>query len=1059
MDQRRKLLFAYKVRSEQVKTGSALHSGIHTGAASKVPQLPRIPSLGTHRAQNDSSDVSRSVPGMAMTSSVLKLPLLPESQLSDAEALVLAAATASQSMAAIPAFPTARAFARFGMSRSESEGILPKRRAARDQILEKLALSDQDKSKELPSSRATRGASRGKAARKESFKEVSALLQITRAAQEICLQLSEQRQHECDDGLGQKTEGRHGKKQARSKQKGKKKEIAEETQTQLEAWCRATLASVPEADEATKNTAEILKKQFDERIQAEAEATGEPISSGLESRSARQMVEDSPGTDAASPKSRPVSKPGKKLTKTWSKKWKTSGRDDASYGLPNLQDRLDQIQNTYFGKADMMDEATVQRMRMVFNRFRNSTGNEILQDDLPHAMEFLGYVVTSEEELNQVAAQVTSFREMDFNEFLEFVEKYSRAQFDLYQEMFDTFDADGSGEIEITELRKLLLSIGMVVVRQMIDEALEVVDADGNGQLNFEEFIYFLTVYQHTEGFTKAEVKTMWNIYSGFVAEAVKLKRGQLLQIEDLKDALVAVFGLHSEGHAVRIAHKLCNNANGQKRQFGANEGLSFHEFLIFARGLRIAEQAEYRKHFKRFDQDGSGNINAIELRDVLQALGYRPMRQVIGEVLEEVDFEHDAELDFEEFFHFMLLFKQRDGFSQKELQEYAEVFRKFDRDESDNINVHELGDMLRYLGFSVGTDNLYMLLAQVDVNRNGTLDCNEFLRLMRLHRESELKRLHDIFVHRGVAQEVLDKAMLPTALQDSLGKEVPLNTVLPDIPARDVEFEDFVALADQARMTKVVSERRMAGFSPVEINQLEEMFKHYDKDDSGDIDSFEVQELLNDFGLSCRTIAERQAALDQLDEAKQLAAEAGVQRPRGKVNTMITFWELVQLVRLVKTSRAKAKEEESRVLLEAISFSKQEIDDFRSVFLSWAKYGGLNPAADEGTLGQRVSLAETAAKKKDTEDLDEEEPGLTHSMFQRLLRSLDLQINQQAKQAMEEKLSRVQMTEKNELSFVGFLQMMRWMLDSNFAGINTSAQKVAAARQEDHFSRALQSR
>ena len=70
------------------------------------------------------------------------------------------------------------------------------------------------------------------------------------------------------------------------------------------------------------------------------------------------------------------------------------------------------------------------------------------------------------------------------------------------------------------------------------------------------------------------------------------------------------------------------------------------------------------------------------------------------------------------------------------------------------------------------------------------------------------------------------------------------------------------------------------------------------------------------------RTIAERQAALDQLEEAKQLAAEAnsansfwgpllgvsavapaspaellcqaGVKRPKGKINTMITFWELV---------------------------------------------------------------------------------------------------------------------------------------------------------------------
>ncbi|CAE7546013.1 TNNC2 [Symbiodinium sp. CCMP2592] len=789
MDQRRKLLFAYKVRSTRVKTGQ--HSDSHTGRSSKVPLLPDLEAQ--RGVLNSTSDVHRSVPGMAMTSSVLKLPILPDSKLSDTEALVLAAATASQSMSALPF--SSKSLARFGMSRSASEAMLPKRRTARNQILEKLALSSLENTQDLGTSSGSAsrfGRALQEPRRRDSFKEKSALLQITRAAQEICLQLSEQRQDECVDGKGsgQKTGqglGRN-KKQPRSKQKGKKKEVAEEAQIQLEAWCRSTLASVPEADEATKSAAELRKKQLEEMNQADTEAAGEPANSGMDKRSIRPAAEDATGSTAPSPKSRrPVSKQGKKLTQQFSTKWKTLGRDDASYGLPNLQDRLEQIQNTYFGKADMMDEATVQRMRMVFNRFRNSTGNEILQDDLPHAMEFLGYVVTSEEELNQVAGQVTSFKEMDFNEFLEFVEKYSRAQFDLYQVVFDRFDCDGSGEIEISELRKLLLSIGIVVVRQMIEEALEVVDDDGNGQLNFEEFIYFLTVYQHTEGFTKEEVKRMWDIYSGFVAESVKLKRGQQLQIDDLKDALVAVFGLHSESHAVRIAHKLCNNANGQKRQFGANEGLSFHEFLIFARGLRIAEQAEYKRHFKRFDQDSSGNISATELRDVLQALGYRPMRQVIGEVLEEVDFEHDAELDFEEFFHFMLLFKQRDGFSQKELTEYADVFRKFDRDESDNINVHELGDMLRFLGFSVGTDHLYILLAQVDVNRNGTLDCNEFLRLMRLHRETELKRLHDIFVHRGVAQETLEASSVPTAVQDYVGRDVPLNTLLPELPPGSV--------------------------------------------------------------------------------------------------------------------------------------------------------------------------------------------------------------------------------------------------------------------------------
>lgn len=169
----------------------------------------------------------------------------------------------------------------------------------------------------------------------------------------------------------------------------------------------------------------------------------------------------------------------------------------------------------------------------------------------------------------------------------------------------------------------------------------------------------------------------------------------------------------------------------------------------------------------------------------------------------------------------------------------------------------------------------------------------------------------------------------------------------------------------------------------------------------------------------------------------------------------MITFWELVQLVRLVKTHRAKVKEEESRKQLEAISFSKQEIDDFRAVFLSWAKHGGMGLSSEDTALGTKVSLHETAAKKKETEDLDEEEPGLSMSMLQKLLRWLNVPMTMQGKQAMEEKLSSVLLTDKNELSFVGFLQMMRWMLDTNFCGINGVAQKAASAAQQ-HMARAI---
>eukprot|EP00438_Fugacium_kawagutii_P025846 Skav200524 [mRNA] locus=scaffold450:616055:622084:- [translate_table: standard] len=109
---------------------------------------------------------------------------------------------------------------------------------------------------------------------------------------------------------------------------------------------------------------------------------------------------------------------------------------------------------------------------------------------------------------------------------------------------------------------------------------------------------------------------------------------------------------------------------------------------------------------------------------------------------------------------------------------------------------------------------------------------------------------------------------------------------------------------------------------------------------------------------------------------------------------------------------------------------------------------------AEQDKEAAEVSLHETAAKKKETEDLDEEEPGLSMSMLQKLLRWLNVPMTMQGKQAMEEKLSSVLLTPKNELSFVGFLQMMRWMLDTNFCGINGVAQKAASAVQQQQMAR-----
>ncbi|CAK0834585.1 unnamed protein product [Prorocentrum cordatum] len=106
-----------------------------------------------------------------------------------------------------------------------------------------------------------------------------------------------------------------------------------------------------------------------------------------------------------------------------------------------------------------------------------------------------------------------------------------------------------------------------------------------------------------------------------------------------------------------------------------------------------------------------------------------------------------------------------------------AEVFSRFDEDCNDSISVHELGAMLRYMGFAVTIADLHLLIAQVDVDRSGDLDFREFIRLMRLHRRTELNRLRSIFArHEGgdAPSGRLAASVLPDALTAAIGFGLP---------------------------------------------------------------------------------------------------------------------------------------------------------------------------------------------------------------------------------------------------------------------------------------------
>lgn len=118
--------------------------------------------------------------------------------------------------------------------------------------------------------------------------------------------------------------------------------------------------------------------------------------------------------------------------------------------------------------------------------------------------------------------------------------------------------------------------------------------------------------------------------------------------------------------------------------------------------------------------------------------------------------------------------------------------------------------------------------------------------------------------------------------------------------------------------------------------------------------------------------------------------------------------------------------EEEERMhrLMHDLHFTEQEVEQFRIIMRSWVKR-----EADKA-----AEIAEGAPK--------DPPEGLKVDGVRRLVRSLGVSLDSKNAETLTNKVE--SMYEDGILNFFGFLQLMRWLMDVNFAGINDAAAKMA---------------
>ena len=259
---------------------------------------------------------------------------------------------------------------------------------------------------------------------------------------------------------------------------------------------------------------------------------------------------------------------------------------------------------------------------------------------------------------------------------------------------FDAFDADGSGELEVDELREVMAHLGLELTKGEFDHyvaaLMEDYDVDDSGSLDFWEFEKFYEQCLASDDLRAAYASELDAAVKGVVSGAL----GNILEQHEMENAAMKIQAVHRgkqarkqlqerkemEAAAVKIqaVHrgKMARKSLVQPppraseapptpkpAAMSEEEELSAAAVKIQAvqRGKKARKEQEelFRVHaaFKKFDTDKSGSLEIPELYNVLKEIGVDLDRDTFDEyadaLMEDYDEDDSGTLDFREFHKF----------------------------------------------------------------------------------------------------------------------------------------------------------------------------------------------------------------------------------------------------------------------------------------------------------------------------------------------------------------------------------------------------------------------
>ncbi|XP_029994456.1 calcium-binding protein 4 isoform X2 [Sphaeramia orbicularis] len=149
-------------------------------------------------------------------------------------------------------------------------------------------------------------------------------------------------------------------------------------------------------------------------------------------------------------------------------------------------------------------------------------------------------------------------------------------------------------------------------------------------------------------------------------------------------------------------------------------------------RELMPEELDELQEAFKEFDYDADGFIHYKDIADCMRTMGYMPTEMELIEIIQQIKMKWGGHVDFDDFCELMGPRMLAETAHMVGLKELRCAFKQFDCDGDGKITLDELKEgMKTLLGEKLKKGELEEILGDIDLNKDGTIDFDEFVMML----------------------------------------------------------------------------------------------------------------------------------------------------------------------------------------------------------------------------------------------------------------------------------------------------------------------------------------